>query len=213
MNNEKIKLDSKIKNLDWIILIHEFNPWQISENYPYSEAMQIVGHLILKSGEIDDGLEIDLLQNYAVDLMILLRKTHPHEWSQDWKNEAFLGILCGITQRSAEAFIFCKNAFQNHPSPPQSIILPYISSGRSVEHFMTDLEMNKLSEMAVEKGITYESALHMSHLETTKGNQTKAQFWKDEALKAQKNHIHTSCIVPNLLKSLLPPPEGQSLEL
>src|SRR3990167_7396210 len=100
MNNEKIKLDSRIKNLDWIALIHEFNPWQIAENYPYSKAMHIAGYLMLKSSEIDDGLEIDLLQNFAVDLMILLRKAHLNEWSEDWKNEAYLGILCGIIQRS-----------------------------------------------------------------------------------------------------------------
>ncbi|MCI0382527.1 MAG: hypothetical protein L0207_05715 [Chlamydiae bacterium] len=203
-----------VASKNWKFLVRNSLPVNISDYYSFSEAMHIVDHLIQASTEeiIKDGSTADLMRDYCVNLMTILRTKYREEWKKDWKNEAFLGIICALVYREEEAFKYIKNAYKQSSDPPQSLILAYISAGSGPDHFLTKKEIIELSQKAIEKGISYEAALRMSALAYEQKDQNKHEYWQKQAIEAEKNGFHTPIIVPNVLKDLFNEENGYQYE-
>jgi|GEM_PF-2949979 len=189
----------------WKDLVRNSLPVNITDTYSFSEAMHIIDHLITASVEetLTDGFVSDLMRDYSVNLMKILRAKYPNEWKEDWKNEAFLGITCAIVFREEEAFLHIRKAYTGLKYPPQSLILAYISAGNGADHFLTKEQIVELSHDAIAKGITYESSLRMAALASEQHDGEKQKYWENKALDAKDSGIHTPIICPNVLKDTL----------
>lgn len=202
MNTPFPNIKKIVANKDWKLLIKSSLPINIVDLYSFNEAMQVANFLVNTSTEemMEEGFTADLMRDYAVNLMMILRAQYSQEWKQDWKNEAFLGIVCALVFRDAEAFKFIQNAYQQLNEPPQSLILAYISAGSGPDHFLTKNEIEKLSQKAIERGVTCETAHRMAALAQEQNDQKGYEYWTQKANEAEKNGVHTSLIVPNVIK-------------
>lgn len=195
---------------DWKYLVKNSLPVNIADTYSYSEAMHMVDLLMTASVEemIEDGFSADLMRDYSVNLMKILRAKYPTEWKKDWKNEAHLGITCALVFREEEAFVHIQKAYKQLKDPPQSLILAYISAGSGPDHFLTKEQIAELSESAIKKGITYQASLRMAALASEQKDFEKQKYWKSKALEAEKQGIHTPVIIPNVLKDVFKEERG-----
>lgn len=186
----------------WKHLVRNSLPVNITDTYSFSEIMHIINHLMDASVDemMLDGFVADLMRDYSVNLMKILRAKYPDEWKRDWKNEAYLGITCGLVFREEEAFLHIQKAYMQLEDPPQSLILMYIVAGSGADHFLTNTEITALSQKAISKGTTYESALQMAGVASDQQNTETYEYWENEALEAERKGIHTPIIVPNVLK-------------
>ncbi|MCK5604978.1 hypothetical protein KAR91_24020 [Candidatus Pacearchaeota archaeon] len=199
---------------DWNILVKNTLPVNIADIYSFSEAMHIIDHLIEASVDqmVEDGFTADLMRDYSVNLMKILRAKYPQDWKKDWKNEAFLGIVCGLVFREEEAFIHIQKAYERLEDPPQALILAYISAGSGPDHFLTKDQIAELSQSVIEKGVTYESALHMASLAYDQRDFEKQKYWEAKASEAKEKGVHTPCITPDVLKTTSKEEEGEQYE-
>ena len=199
---------------DWKFLIRNFLPVNIADSFSFSEGMKIVGNLTKAAADeiVRDGFIADLMRDFTVNLMIILRAKYTKEWEEDWKNEAFLGISCASVYREEEAFHYIKSAYEKLDDPPQSLLLAYINSGRSSDHFLTKEEIVHLTERALQKGVTYETASRMAFLASDEGNQKKCNYWEQAALEAEAKKLHTPFIIPNVLKKIVEVENGYQYE-
>lgn len=199
---------------NWKFLVKNSLPVNITDSYPFVKALFIAEQLFESSADemAEDGFTADLMRDFAVNLMTILRAKHPNEWNADWKNEAFLGIICGFVYREEEAFVYLKNAFKQLADPPQSLLLAYISAGTGPDHFLSKEEVARLSQKLIEKGATYEAALHMAFLANEQKDLGKHRYWEKKSIEAEKNGFHTPFIIPNVLKNLVQPQKGYSYE-
>lgn len=198
----------------WKFLVKNTLPVNIADTYSFPEAMHIIDHLIKASVEemVEDGFTADLMRDYSVNLMKILRAKYPREWKSDWKNEAFLGIICAFVFREEEAFVHIQKAYEQLEDPPQSLILAYISAGSGPDHFLTKEQIAELSQNAIEKGITYETSLRMASLAYEQKDFEKQKYWEAKASEADEKGIHTPCITPDVLKSTLKEEGGHQYE-
>lgn len=215
---ENMKSFPNIKDIvaakNWKVLVKNSLPVNIADTYSFAEAMHIVDNLIGASVDemIEDGFTADLMRDYSVNLMKILRAKYPPEWKKDWKNEAYLGITCALVFREEEAFVHIKNAYEQLKDAPQSLILAYISAGSGPDHFLTKEQIAELSQKAIEKGVTYESALRMAALVYEQKDAKNHQYWKQQASEAEKNRMHTPIIVPDVLKDVFQGENGYRYE-
>lgn len=199
---------------DWKSLVKNSLPVNIADMYSFSEAMHIVDFLIDASVEemMEDGFTADLMRDYSVNLMKILRAKCTDEWKKDWKNEAYLGIACGLVYREEEAFEHVENAYKQLEDPPQSLILTYISAGSGPDHFLTKEQIVELSQKAIKKGMTYEASLRMAALAHDQIDFEQQKYWKNLAIEAEQQGVHTPLIIPNVLKDTFMEENGRCYE-
>lgn len=187
---------------NWKYLVKHSLPVNLADMYSFSECMHMIDQLIEASVDamLEDGFTADLMRDYSVNLMMILRARYPKEWKEDWKNEAFLGIVCALVYREEEAFVYIQNAYNQLENPPQSLIFAYISAGRGPDQFLTQPQVTELLHKGIEKSVTYEAALHMAALAYEQKDFEKQEYWKAKAVEAEQNGIHTPMITPNVLK-------------
>jgi len=195
-------IEAMVRAKAWKYLVKNSLPVNITDTYSFVEAMHIVHHLMDASVEemTLDGFVADLMRDYSVNLMKILRAKYPCEWQEDWKNEAYLGITCGLVFREEEAFLHVQKAYMELKDPPQSLILMHIVAGSGADHFLANNEIHALSQKAISQGTTYESALQMASVADDQQDAKAHEYWKNQALDAEKKGIHTPIIVPNILK-------------
>ncbi len=196
-------IEDLIARKDWKSLVKNSLPVTVAVSYSFSEAMHIVDCLIKASSELpyEEGIIADLMRDYAVNLMIILREKFSKEWQKDWKNEAFLGVICSFVFRDEEAFKHIKNAYEQLEEPPQSLILAYISAGSRPEFPLSKQEIAELSNKAIKKKETYEAALRMAFLAYEEGDLKSVEYWNQKAEEFKRTGIHTPIITPNVIKS------------
>lgn len=199
---------------NWKYLVKHSLPVNLADMYSFSECMHMIDQLIEASVDamLEDGFTADLMRDYSVNLMMILRARYAKEWKEDWKNEAFLGIVCALVYREEEAFVYIQNAYKQLEDPPQSLIFAYISAGSGPDHFLTKLQIAELIQKGVAKGITYESALQMASLAYEQKDVEKQKHWEAKAIEAEKKGIHTPMITPNVLKDLYKDKKGYRYE-
>ncbi len=207
-------LQDVIERKQWETLIRTFLPVSVAVSYSFLEAMHIVNDLLkASSNEVAaNGALSDVMRDYCVNLMSILKLKHPIQWEEDWKNEAYLGIICSFVYRDEEAFQHLKNAYNKVDDPPQSLLLAYISAGRAFDSFLSSKEVKRLSLRAVEKGVTYEAALRMAALARDEQDKDIAEYWDEKAEEAERKMLHTPTIVPNVLKDVFEEKNGCQYE-
>jgi hypothetical protein len=205
--NKEIKLEEIILKKNWKLMMQYFLPVNIADALSFIQAMHVVGKLLIASAEeIEcDPMIADKMRDFSMNLMIILRSKHPQDWKNDWKNEAFLGIICAMNYREEEGCAYLKNAYHSLRDPPQSLLLAYFRAGSYPETQLAKEEVHALSKQIITKGITYESACLMAE---NAEDQESSKFWKEKAFDAEAAQIHSPIITPNVLKEIFPLQNG-----
>jgi len=179
---------------DWRRLLVNFIPSQVVNTFTFTESMRIAEALydqyfLFEESEKNDGTDNVFMAQYAISLLLELRRKFPKEWEDDWKNEAYLGVLCGVSYREERGFECLKNAYSKHPDPPAELILAFVESGTMSRRFLSDKEVLELCQKAIDKELTYDTAMKMACA-------TDSEEWRE---KAETLTNHTPQIIPDAL--------------
>lgn len=142
----------------------------------------------------------DEIQNYAVTLFFSIRQTYLCEWDSDWKNDAFLGKLCGLTWRYDDEYDCYKRALNKTQDAPESLLLLLAGCHNTPDGTMniSDAETEHFLRQAIQKKQTSEAALLMRTLYRKKGDTLQETYWDKAYHELSKKNIHTDEIVPQI---------------
>lgn len=204
----KIKKNSSliglVENKNWEALIRTYLPVTVAISFSFEKGMHIVDELLRASSHITtkNGNWAIFTQEYCANLLRMLRIKYPIEWQKDWKNEAYLGIICSLVYRNEEAFKYVQNAYNCLNDPPQSLILAYLNAGDTPDQFLSKEKIDQLTKKGLEKGITYETAQLAASLAIFYDDEQMEKYWLEKAEQAEAEGIHTPIIVPNVIKDV-----------
>lgn len=191
----KEELSKLIHEENWSSITKKNSPESLVEIFDYQECMALAYHLFFKN------FRDDHIPEFAVQLLFSIRDKYITEWNNDWKNDVFLGQLCGLTWRYNEEYVCHKRAYNKLKDPPDSLLLLLAGcSGAPGTPPISDQESEIYLKRAIEKKITYESAVMMRGLSRDKNDQKQEKYWDTMCQELKKNNIHTDPIIPNVLK-------------
>ncbi len=162
----------------------------------YQECMFLAYDLFFENDHEDE------LQDLAVRLFFYIRDRFPDEWNVDWKNDAYLGQLCGLTWRYAERYDCYKRASEKLNDPPEDLLL-LLSGCNSApgKPPISDDESEMFLRRALAKKITYEGALKMRGLVRNKKDSELEMYWDKKCIDLKKNKTHTEVLIPDIFQS------------
>ena len=195
-NSYKEELLQLTHEENWSPIILRTTPDILTKILSYEECMSLAYDLFFKNLRDDD------IQDFAVRLFFSIRDTYASDWSRDWKNDAFLGQLCGLTWRYDERYECYKKAYDKLRDPPDSLLLllaecnsapgtPSISDGESETYL----------KRAIAKKLTYEAAIWMRGLARSKNDQEQEKYWDKLSKELEEKNIHTETIMPDILQN------------
>ena len=190
-----VVINEIISHRNWDLLILNCNPKDVSKISSYPNAMRVLDELLRYNPYDDDFRE------FAVNLAFAIRKNHRDLWDLDWKNDIFLGSLCCLTWRYNERYKAYKRAYDKLKDPPDSLLL-LLAGCNSAPGTppISDQESEKYLRRAVEKKITYESALRMRALYRENDDKINEDYWNEMCEDLKKRNIHTDRIVPDIFQ-------------
>jgi hypothetical protein len=156
--------------------------------------MQIAGKVFYEHFKDDDHLD------YAIDLVLEIRNHFKVEWEQDWKNEVFLGTLFSVGRKYLEEFECYKKAYDTFKDPPDTILLLLAGCCGRPGVLLSEEEADRYLFKAIEKKITYESALMARGIYRAKGDLKQEEYWDRLVHELEVKNIHTGTIIPDVLQ-------------
>lgn len=199
MGNNEVKtmenMKSLIKNSDWETMLQQYTPDQVAVSHTFEKGMLIADKIT------ERGFEDETLLNYALDIFFSIRDRYPEKWDQDWKNDIYVATLCTIPFRYVESFASIKRAYKRHPDPPSSLIYEYADTYNyppEAGDTISQEESIKLFKRAIEKELTYESAVRLSGVYRYRKDKAKARYWEAIAKEAERKNLHKPSIIPDL---------------
>lgn len=162
----------------------------------YSECMSLAYDLFFENPENSD------FQDFSIKLFFVIRDHFAKKWDTDWKNDAFLGQLCGLTWRYDESYECYKKAYDKLKDPPDFLLL-LLSGCNSAPGIppISDGESEMFLKGALAKKVTYEAAVQMKGLSRIKKNSEQENYWDEMCKELKERNIHTDILIPDVLHS------------
>lgn len=121
------QISNLILNKDWHTIATLYEPKSLAMSLSFKDGRSLA-YNILFNDERDGSL-----RDYSTELLQEIRHVYPIEWSEDWKNDIFLGDACYMTMKNAERYEAYKRAYEKAVPPPPSLLIAlascYISPG------------------------------------------------------------------------------------
>lgn len=192
--SEKDELLKLIHQKNWSNITKNFSIENLTKTLDFKECMSLAYDLFFKNFHDDDT------QDFAVRLFFLIKDNYQFNWDNDWKNDAFLGQLCGLTWRYDERYESYKKAYDKLTDPPDSLLLlmAECNSAPGVPS-ISDQESEQFLKKAVEKKITYEVAIMLRGLYRSKNEIALENYWNKMCEELDRKNIHTDTIKPDIL--------------
>jgi len=191
---------SKLFNsMDFHTIAKTYTPKNLAENLSFDEG-RILAFKILFCDEWDGDLN-----NYATELLNEIRKHYEKEWTEDWKNDVFLGDACFLDNKYDEEYAAYKRAFEKASSAPPSLLLCLASCYSTFNPPITADEAEKLTLKALEKELSLRGVVLIRGIYKSKNDQIKFDYWDKvyNGLKGKKTHSSEG-IWPDLLSKDTP---------
>jgi hypothetical protein len=193
MNN----LEHLLSNSNWNSLIKTYSIYDVVDSHSFQELITIV-YKMLYNDEWDDEI-----QNYATDLLYVIREKYQKEWDSSWTFDSFLGNACNITLRYDERYIAYKRASEKAtPIPPSLLVLLaecYISPGISP---VSQEEAESLLRKSLQQEKTIEGVSLLKMICKEKNDIKEVIYWEKILQELEKQNIHIHDIQPKFLKSI-----------
>jgi len=166
----------------------------------YQECMSLAYDLFAENIGEDDYLDL------SIRLFFFIRDNFLEEWNTDWKNDAFLGQLCGLTWRYSQRFDCYKRAYDKLSDPPDSLLL-LISGSNSTPDAppISDQESEMYLKRALAKKLTFEAAVKMRGLARRKKDSNLEIYWDKMCKELKQKNIHVEAIIPFLFQNKIIP--------
>lgn len=123
---------------------------------------------------------------YGIDLILLIQKTFPEKWNQDWKYDAMLGELCDLTHRYEsrnQAYLHAYEKEKNHPGLLIALARCYTPKPQAI----TIEKALQLVQQAMQSEMYLDGAWLLSQIYYTKKNYEKHEKWKQIAEDLETN--------------------------
>jgi hypothetical protein len=161
----------------------------------YRECMFLAYDLFAKN------LHDSELQEFAAELFFRIRDQFPTEWDMDWKNDAYLGQVCGLTWRYDESYECYKRAYDKLSDPPDVLLLLLASCNSAPgKPPINDDESEFFLKRALAKNVTYEGAINMRGLARNKKDPELEKYWNKKCHDLEKANVHTEVLVPDIFR-------------
>jgi tetratricopeptide (TPR) repeat protein len=181
-----------IANNNWYGIAKQYEPKSLAKDLNFENGRLLAYNMLLNE-ERDD-----YLRDYATELLEGVRQAYPKEWSEDWKNDVFLGDAYYMTMKYNERYEAYIRAYEKAiPSPP-SLLISIASCYLSPESPITLNEAENLVQRALKEEVSIEGVALIRGLYAEKKIQEKFEYW-DKILKdVEKKQIHTQDSWPNI---------------
>lgn len=136
----------------------EKHEWKkIAEKYSYNALVYEISFkdCLRVAYNLAYGYELNQeLQNYAIALLLLLRKSYPDKWEASWRNDAFLGNVISIScTDNHEKYYAYKRAYEKASPPPPSLLIAFSGCDYIPDHrFFSRDYSAQLLHKALESG-------------------------------------------------------------
>lgn len=176
-------------------IVEQYKPKVLADNLSFDEG-RILAYKLLCNEELDNDL-----RDYATDLLQELRNIYPIEWSEDWKNDVFLGDACYLTMKYEERYAAYKRAYEKVKPTPPSLLLSLAGCYLSFNPPITVDEAEKLTLKALEKEMSVEGVVLIRGIYARKNDQVKFDYWDKIFREVKHNNL---CSTDNAWPDILP---------
>lgn len=193
--SKMIKLKELISKKNWDFIIANYSPKAVCLSLNFSEAMWLTKHLFY------DDMRNDANQQFGLKLAFEIKNLFKSEWNKDWKNDVFLGDLCSVLWLYDEQYMCYKRAYDKLADPPAALLL-LLAGCQNAPNIppITEEEAETYLRKAVEKKITFETALMMRTLCERKGDKPQAEYWDQIYNKLESEGVCSDQLTPDVFK-------------
>lgn len=140
---------------------------------------------------------------FLVELLEGIKKRYAKEWDADWKNDALLSIVYEEEYRAIDVYETLKKLIDRMEDPPFALLLLMSGARCDSDSPMTDEEEDYYILKAVEKRLTFASAIRMRSYLDRHPDEKESEKW--EKIIADLEHIYPEnvMIVPEAMKSVI----------
>jgi hypothetical protein len=174
--------------------IIKLNIDEVAPLLDFKEGLQLAYELLYNKSWDDE------LQEYAVQLLYVIRKTFPQEWNASWQHDAFLGEACEVTYKYDERYLAYKKAFDAVTNPLPGLLIALanccVCPGPTPISFDDALELVKRAV----KDYLYIDAVGLMHILYSRKNDTEnTQYWKELMTQLKDTNKRAPRIIPEFL--------------
>lgn len=181
------KIVDLITKKDWHHLTNQYKPNILAKNLSLKDGKTLAYQMLF--GDTIEKAED--LSDYAAQLLQELRKVHSKEWTQDWRNDVFLGDICYMAMKGEERYEAYKRAYNKVIHPPPALLISLAGCYTLLEPPITLDEAEELVKKALEKEMSIEGAILLRGIYAEKGDQTKFDYWDRILEGLRQKNIHT----------------------
>jgi hypothetical protein len=194
MKQDRERLTSNIHNSDYKAIIEYFSPYCIVSLLDYKDCMLLANDMFSKNSHDPD------IQGYGIKLFLAIRDHFSSQWHKDWKNDIFLGGLCGMVWLYSQEYEYYRQVYERLQDPPEAVLLRVAGflNQPPGEVCISEEEAVNLVRRALEKKATYEAAIMMRSLSRSKGDTVQEQYWDTMAERLDQQNIHTDPLTPDI---------------
>ena len=178
------------------ILISKKNLEDLVSNYTVEDLVKSLSFkkaLILSKKLLENDEWDPNLQEYAIHLIEKIRKSHPEEWNNDWRHEAYLGYAygalgCDIEKEFNAYSIAAKRAI----SPPMEISMHMALLWSYPGIYKTKMDEEKaikILEQVANKIPYMEAVGGLVRLYEETKQSDKAAYWKEILKESEKKDL------------------------
>lgn len=175
-------------------LVHDYSPNEVAMTLTFKDSIRLSYRLLYNK------IWNEELQEYSVNLLLVIRNLYSKEWNASWEYEAFLGMACNITLKYDERYEAYKKAFEKTNNPPPELLIEFArccicpgSPPISYEYAIN------LVLRALEKGPFADGIGLLSHIYSLKNDSKQEKYWNELLQKSDKTYVSPP-IEPPFLK-------------
>jgi hypothetical protein len=186
--NRSDDIEFFIKNKEWESLIAVYTPSNLVKKFSFKKAM-FLSKLILENERWDSDM-----QSFAIDMIEVIKKTHPHVWVSNWKYEAYLGYAYAARgwdcDKEFDAF---KRSTKLVQTPPPEILMRLALNWGCPGVYgekITKNEAVEILENVIEKKPYVEAVSCLIKLYEETNQNEKAKRYQNILIKSKEQEIY-----------------------
>lgn len=177
---------------DWQTIANHYSPKSLAKGLSFKDG-RLLAYKMLFNEERDDDL-----RDYATELLERIRQSYPKEWSEDWKNDVFLGDAFYMTMKYDERHEAYKRAYEKLIDPPPALLISLASCYLSPGSPITLEQAENLAKKALEEEMSIEGVILLRGIYAEKKDQAKFDYWDKILKELEEKQIHAKDIWPDI---------------